>query len=1359
MITKKFISLLTAVSVMISTVSANVIAGTVELYNLSSDSVVSSGAIEITGVKMFKFGSDETEFAPGEYDIAVSLMKSYDITSASMAGSCIKGGTLNVKEDGSAELTVALQPVSVFGLTDWAEDWKVYPAGGMSGSMEATKFTLNEDGKVDSITFDIVDAAADGRYVNMFINAMQARQDAYIAIDYASCKTEEDVKVYTGTYHVEQFGEYNVNVSVSVKGGVITAIDIEGSDFSGTYADFNKTKLKKAIDGLKEMITGKSSGDAKAIDEIDAVTGATISSNAIKSAVLNALSLAIEDEVINIPKEKLAQGQYTVDISYYTDNVKHSLVENEKIQAIINVDADGHLSLTNDIINGTVKEPLYVLDFNGYYADNDTTKEMLKDNNVSVSKEVSDYSDDVFSKGTSVVTKVTYPLVGDYAKVYNTNAKIYVPAMKNLQGEVANVYFDHGVFNTDCFTTVYWDSLKQVEQSIYRYGSSKTELKPSTYDVPVKLMNANNITSPSMANSCVKGAELIVNEDGSATVKVDLGTVTVGTISDWAEKWNIYQGNSTTSEVKPAIESINDQGKVESISFVLPDNSFDGVYLNMYVPVMNYSPDAYLAIDFENAKVKAEITTETTTDTTTEATTETTTEAATEVTTEVTTEAITEITTETITETSTETTTEPTTDTAKIVKYEVPVKMVQAANPTLDSMGNAALDGNAIVTVQNGKATVDLSFKAVTISGLYGHLLKLWSYPVSDAMNYDWWNDNAKEIPAEVVKTFMDYGMNYTNGDKTQSEFVKTVRLLRDAEKENSIFVRISVDAMTGFDQAARLDFDWDNAKIIEEVEISTDSSTEISTETSTETTTEYSIESTTNKQGGDSSSTGDQKIQDGKYWMEINLWNANIDQASMGNSAFENNRKALVTVTGKTAKFEIASNPVSVSGYTSALKDIRSSDVNISVDGRDSFTTNTRYDGQEHTFDYITKFSFGLDDITAEYIPVEISVPYTPMDGISANDGGYIAARIKLDWDGLQNASSSDTLNPDSSSATGSSSGGGGSSVSTKSDDTGIKIDAEELVFPDNTKFTTVIITNGTEFDTTKKLVGDNFRLFSISAENNGEAVIPNGVANVYFPVEKEDSENLVIYRIVEGDKNTEPGKTELEYKLSDDGKYYVVTVKEFGLFAITNSVEDTSKTVEEQIKSTDSEENPNSVFSDIEGHWAYDNILKAVELGLFNGMEENKFAPDMPASRAMFVTVLGRLNNVSENNDGDIEFNDVNKADYFYPYVVWAYENNIVSGISETEFSPNADITREQMARILYQFAKNSGIELKKIAKTEFADAEDISVWAEESVNALSEAGIINGRTDGTFDPKGNATRAEIATMLVNFVNEYMA
>ena len=210
-----------------------------------------------------------------------------------------------------------------------------------------------------------------------------------------------------------------------------------------------------------------------------------------------------------------------------------------------------------------------------------------------------------------------------------------------------------------------------------------------------------------------------------------------------------------------------------------------------------------------------------------------------------------------------------------------------------------------------------------------------------------------------------------------------------------------------------------------------------------------------------------------------------------------------------------------------------------------------------------------------------------------------------------------------------------------------------------------------------------------------------PNGQAKVYIPV-KDNDKNVVIYRINKGDKTSEPTKTELEYTISQDKKYYVVTVKEFGLFAVAESTgevkeEEKADTItKEEIANVDTDK---IAFSDIENHWAYDNILSAVNMGLFTGVSDTEFAPNNTATRAMFVTVLGRLAGVGTSKTGDNKFTDVKNNDYFYPYVMWAVENGVVSGLSHSKFGSSRNITREQMSVMLYNFAKNQNIELSKI------------------------------------------------------------
>ena len=116
---------------------------------------------------------------------------------------------------------------------------------------------------------------------------------------------------------------------------------------------------------------------------------------------------------------------------------------------------------------------------------------------------------------------------------------------------------------------------------------------------------------------------------------------------------------------------------------------------------------------------------------------------------------------------------------------------------------------------------------------------------------------------------------------------------------------------------------------------------------------------------------------------------------------------------------------------------------------------------------------------------------------------------------------------------------------------------------------------------------------------------------------------------------------------------------------------------------------------------------------------------------------------------------FEDVPSGQWYSEAVAWAAQNGIVSGMGDGLFAPNSDITREQMATILYRYEQFSGkIPPDIVADREFSDWDDISDYAKNPVNVLTAQGIINGKPGNLFDPKGTATRAEVAAMLHRFL-----
>ena len=176
---------------------------------------------------------------------------------------------------------------------------------------------------------------------------------------------------------------------------------------------------------------------------------------------------------------------------------------------------------------------------------------------------------------------------------------------------------------------------------------------------------------------------------------------------------------------------------------------------------------------------------------------------------------------------------------------------------------------------------------------------------------------------------------------------------------------------------------------------------------------------------------------------------------------------------------------------------------------------------------------------------------------------------------------------------------------------------------------------------------------------------------------------------------------------------------------------------------------------FTDITGHWAADNILFVASRGLLSGTSDTTFSPNSGMTRGMFVTALGRLAGINPDSYQTGKFTDVKANAYYAPYVNWAAQTGIVEGVTATTFAPDTNINREQMAVIMKNYAAKLGYDLPQTLKAvTFADNTQISSWAKDAVKSMQQAGILAGKNGNKFDPKGTATRAEVATVLRRFV-----
>ncbi len=179
---------------------------------------------------------------------------------------------------------------------------------------------------------------------------------------------------------------------------------------------------------------------------------------------------------------------------------------------------------------------------------------------------------------------------------------------------------------------------------------------------------------------------------------------------------------------------------------------------------------------------------------------------------------------------------------------------------------------------------------------------------------------------------------------------------------------------------------------------------------------------------------------------------------------------------------------------------------------------------------------------------------------------------------------------------------------------------------------------------------------------------------------------------------------------------------------------------------------------FMDVAGHWAAGYIGFVTEREIFVGTGDNTFSPDKGMTRAMFATVIGRL---YERSYGEIEasgnqsFTDCDCDAYYGKYIAWASENSIISGYGNGRFGPDDQITREQMAAILYRFADFLSV-LPDSMDTVlgYPDADSISDYAKTAAIYCQTTGVIGGHTGGVFAPRETATRAEITAIIQRFV-----
>lgn len=178
---------------------------------------------------------------------------------------------------------------------------------------------------------------------------------------------------------------------------------------------------------------------------------------------------------------------------------------------------------------------------------------------------------------------------------------------------------------------------------------------------------------------------------------------------------------------------------------------------------------------------------------------------------------------------------------------------------------------------------------------------------------------------------------------------------------------------------------------------------------------------------------------------------------------------------------------------------------------------------------------------------------------------------------------------------------------------------------------------------------------------------------------------------------------------------------------------------------------------YNDTASHWGAEYIDFVSARGLFGGTSPTEFSPDEAMTRGMFITVLGRMHGVdtTEYDGKSTGFDDVNKNEYYAPYVQWAAKNGIVNSMADRNFYPDVPVSRQDMAMMIYNYLTRYSYSLEQISEEiSFTDISSLSSDYATAVKNIQRCGIINGKENNKFDPNGFSTRAEVSTVMTRMI-----
>lgn len=484
-----------------------------------------------------------------------------------------------------------------------------------------------------------------------------------------------------------------------------------------------------------------------------------------------------------------------------------------------------------------------------------------------------------------------------------------------------------------------------------------------------------------------------------------------------------------------------------------------------------------------------------------------------------------------------------------------------------------------------------------------------------------------------------------------------------------------------------------------------------------------------------------------------VDLWHATANKASMGNVATDNNEQALYNP--ETNTLQVATNPVNVSGYMSAITKVqydatgKGSYQDVTILSTGTVETGTKNDGVNHTVTYVSSFEIPLPSYIThsgvEYIPLQMMVPYTPMDEVVGE--GYLNSRLRIDWSQVQTTSLT-KIQPNNTMSSG--------EVENvdRTDASGIRLVTDSAKVATSTVFQVNVVTSGSKYELAKKAltgVNGSFTLYDVKLIANGSETDPFGAITLYFPYFGAPS----LYRV-----NDNGTKTVLRGAESDEG-YEIMTTK-VGLFAVfggkkmavttTPSTPTVPSTPTTPSTPAAPSTNTATAFTDISGHWAKDSIVRATNAGLFSGTSATTFSPERTMTSAMVITVLYRMAGSPAVSLPD-SLENVTPGTWHEIASAWGYEKGIIGGYKT--YMPDQPVSRQELAAMLYKFYGLSKTPVAGADLSKFTDAGSVASWAKEGMAWANAAGIVGGTSATTLSPSNSATRAQVATVLCRYLD----